>query len=193
MRKVIIPLFMFLGVVSCKSSRHVNKKNVGVSKVLISNSTEKPDFEKSGPTTYKIDYSNHISRPASDNTIIKIINYAKQFVGVRYKMGGTTKSGIDCSGLIHESFRAYDVYLPRISRDMAKRGDEVLLENIQEGDLVFFRTQNKRNAINHVGLVVTSFAGNIEFIHATTSLGVIISKLSENYWHNSFAEARRIL
>ena len=127
------------------------------------------------------------------NTAIKIVDYAKQFEGVKYRFGGTTKKGMDCSGLVYESFRAYNVQLPRISRDMAKRGIKISLDAVIPGDLLFFKTKNKRNAINHVGLVIATASGNIKFIHATTSNGVIVSSLSENYWNNSFAEARRIL
>ena len=76
---------------------------------------------------------------------------------------------------------------------MARKGEEIPLTNTQEGDLLFFKTRNKRNEINHVGLVVTSNNGNIEFIHATLSAGVTVSKLSENYWNSAFVEARRIL
>lgn len=122
-----------------------------------------------------------------------IINYAKQFKGVRYKWGGTTKSGMDCSGLVYESFRVYDVYLPRISRDMAKKGTKIPLKNVQKGDLLFFKTKNKRNSINHVGLVIKEKNGDLEFIHSTTSKGVIISSIKETYWNKAFVEARRIL
>lgn len=122
-----------------------------------------------------------------------IINYAKQFKGVRYKWGGTTKKGMDCSGLVYESFRTYDVILPRISRDMAKRGKKISLKDVTKGDLLFFKTGNRRRSVNHVGLIVSIKNKNIEFIHATTSKGVITSWLNEDYWHKAFVEARRVL
>jgi cell wall-associated NlpC family hydrolase len=121
-----------------------------------------------------------------------IVNYAKQFEGVKYKFGGTTKRGMDCSGLIYESFKAYNVLLPRISRDMANQGEKVKLDDVQTGDLLFFETSKKRHVISHVGLVVTALPGNIEFIHSTTSQGVIISSLAERYWYFAFVEARRM-
>ena len=133
-------------------------------------------------------------RPSdTSNKIFDIIDFAKQFEGVKYKFGGTTKKGMDCSGLVYETFKAFDISLPRISRDMAKQGDKIFLEDIKEGDLLFFKTTKKRNIISHVGLVVTALPGNIEFIHSTTNQGVIISSLAERYWYFSFAEARRIL
>jgi cell wall-associated NlpC family hydrolase len=124
----------------------------------------------------------------------KIVNYSKQFLGTRYKWGGTTKAGMDCSGLVYESFRAHDVYLPRISRDMAKKGHSIALKKVLKGDLLFFKTnKNKRNAINHVGLIVDIKNNDIYFIHATSSKGVIISSINQSYWKSAFAEARRVL
>ncbi|MCL4112847.1 UNVERIFIED_CONTAM: hypothetical protein GTU68_005532 [Idotea baltica] len=101
---------------------------------------------------------------------------------------------MDCSGLIFESFREHDIYLPRISRDMAKRGTKLSLKQVRKGDLLFFKTQkNRRNAINHVGLIVAIKNNNIEFIHASSSKGVMTSWLNETYWLKAFVEARRIL
>lgn len=123
----------------------------------------------------------------------KIINSARQFKGVKYKWGGTTKAGMDCSGLVFESFKSQNIYLPRISRDMAKKGHKIKLKETHKGDLLFFKTKNRRRAINHVGLVVEIKNNAIYFIHSTSSKGVIISSLNEDYWLKSFSEARRIL
>ena len=164
----LLMIISCLSLNNCKSSKVSNKKENTKSKSIVKSSEE---------TTLSI----------------KIIDYAKQFEGVKYRFGGTTRKGMDCSGLVYESFNAYNIQLPRISRDMAKRGKKISLNTVIPGDLLFFKTKNKRNAINHVGLVIASSTVNIKFIHVTTSKGVIISSLSENYWNNSFAEARRIL
>jgi cell wall-associated NlpC family hydrolase len=76
---------------------------------------------------------------------------------------------------------------------MAKRGNKISLKNVVKGDLLFFKTGNKRNSINHVGLIVSIKNKNIQFIHATSSKGVITSWLNEDYWHKAFFEARKIL
>ena len=123
----------------------------------------------------------------------KIIENAYAYNGVRYKFGGTDRKGMDCSGLIYVSFKKENILLPRISRDMAKKGLPISLKKVVEGDLLFFKTSKKRSGINHVGLVTKSKRGEIEFIHATTSNGVITSSLSETYWNAAFVEARRIL
>ncbi|RZS98963.1 C40 family peptidase [Aquimarina brevivitae] len=121
-----------------------------------------------------------------------IIDYAKTFQGTQYKYGGTTKRGMDCSGLIYTSFKKEAVVLPRTSRAMATQGKAVPLKKATIGDLLFFKTNKNKNVINHVGLVVQTDDG-IQFIHASTSRGVIISNLDEKYWNNCFVGARRIL
>jgi cell wall-associated NlpC family hydrolase len=122
-----------------------------------------------------------------------VIENAEDYNGVRYKFGGTTRKGMDCSGLIYVSFKKENILLPRISRDMAKKGQLVQLRQVEKGDLLFFKTGKSKKEINHVGLVTRSNKGRIEFIHATTSRGVITSSLKENYWNDAFVEARRIL
>lgn len=168
MRKLLLLLLISISFGSCKSSKSVSQNRKAITK---STRAETKPLTK------------------TEN----IINYAKQFKGVRYKWGGTTKSGMDCSGLVYESFRAHYIYLPRITRDMAKKGIKIPLKSVQKGDLLFFKTKNKRNSINHVGLVIKEKNGDLEFIHSTTSKGVIISSIKEPYWNKAFIAARRIL
>ncbi len=122
----------------------------------------------------------------------EIIDYAKTFEGTRYKFGGTTGAGMDCSGLVCTAFEKENIRLPRISRDIATKGIPVSLKDIEPGDLVFFKTSS-RNIISHVGLVVEAKQGDIRFIHSTTRAGVIISSLEETYWKKAFVEVRRII
>ena len=122
-----------------------------------------------------------------------IVANAMDFNGVRYKYGGMTKKGMDCSGLVYIAFNKENIWLPRVSRDMARKGVAILLKDIKKGDLLFFQTDKNKNTINHVGLVINSSSRSIEFIHSTTSKGVITSTLKEPYWYHSFIEARRIL
>ena len=115
------------------------------------------------------------------------------FKGTRYKFGGTTRKGMDCSGLVYVSFQSENISLPRVSRDMATQGRRIKLSQVDKGDLVFFKTSKNRKTINHVGLVVDAGRGNIKFIHSTSSRGVIISSLDERYWNDAFVEVRRII
>lgn len=122
-----------------------------------------------------------------------IIDHALQFLGTRYKYGGTTPEGMDCSGLVYTSFLQKEIELPRSSRDMALLGEELDLKQVRTGDLLFFKTDRRKKNINHVGLVVELNQDRILFIHSSTSRGVIISGLDENYWREHFVMARRIL
>lgn len=132
-------------------------------------------------------------KPASASKTTRIIQQAQSFAGTRYKFGGTTRKGMDCSGLIYTAFQKENIVLPRISRDMATRGKQVKNKDIAKGDLLFFRTNKSHNRINHVGLVTQVINGDIYFIHATTSKGVITSNLKEKYWNQSYVMTRRVL
>ena len=167
MKRTLLILCILLSLSSCKSSKRAATK-------------------KSPKTTTTT--SNSYSPKA-----LKIISYAQQFEGVRYKYGGTTKRGMDCSGLVYTSFNAHNVALPRISSDMAKRGDWVDIKVIKPGDLVFFATKKNSRRVNHVGLVTKVRGDDFEFIHATTSRGVITSSIKERYWYLAYVQARRIL
>lgn len=182
MKNIILFLILVISFSNCKSSKRVKSKRYNTAKVIT----------KKSETTNKKTKSN--TSTSINSKADNIINYAKTFEGVKYKWGGTTNKGIDCSGLIFESFREHDIYLPRISRDMAKKGTKISLKQVRKGDLLFFKTQkNRRNAINHVGLIVAIKNNNIEFIHASSSKGVMTSWLNETYWLKAFVEARRIL
>ena len=83
-----------------------------------------------------------------------IVAFAKTYSGTKYKYGGMTKKGIDCSGLLFISFQSERINLPRTARDMSKKGTKISLSKVQKGDLLFFKTNKKKRTINHVGLVV---------------------------------------
>lgn len=122
-----------------------------------------------------------------------IINTAMAYSGVRYKYGGTTKKGMDCSGLLYVSFGENDIPLPRVSFQMADEGKKIKLNKVTKGDLLFFKTAKKGKKINHVGLVVAVDGRDIKFIHATSSRGVIVSSLQEGFWNYAFVKATRVL
>ncbi|SDD57528.1 Cell wall-associated hydrolase, NlpC family [Pricia antarctica] len=122
-----------------------------------------------------------------------IIDTALEFSGVRYKYGGTTKKGMDCSGLLYVAFAENNVKLPRASYHMAEEGRRIDLRDVTKGDLLFFRTTKGAKRINHVGMVVTVERGEIKFIHSSSSRGVIVSSLREGYWNSTFVRAKRVL
>jgi len=129
---------------------------------------------------------------ASPTRADAVIETAMDYTGTRYKYGGTTRKGMDCSGLLYVSFLENDVSLPRSSHLMADQGKRIKRSQVQKGDLLFFKTQRGKKKINHVGLVVDVADDEIKFIHSTTSRGVIVSSLREGYWNYAFVKATRI-
>lgn len=182
-------------MVSCGSSRKKYDK-----KIVLDPSTRNipKSPEKSFPKTNENEVVIYNETEASSTKpmelkVRNIIEVARSFHGTPYKFGGTTSKGMDCSGLIYTAFKEEDIHLPRISRDMAAKGKKISLHEVTVGDLVFFKTDNRRNVINHVGLVVDVYPGKILFIHSSTSQGVIVSALDESYWNKAFVEARRVI
>ncbi|MCB0371496.1 MAG: C40 family peptidase [Muricauda sp.] len=122
-----------------------------------------------------------------------VISTAMTFSGTRYKYGGTTNKGMDCSGLVYVSLKENDILFPRTSYQMALEGQKINVKDVQKGDLLYFKTSKRGKRINHVGLVVDVDGDDIKFIHATTSRGVLVSSLREGYWNHAFVKAMRIL
>ena len=121
-----------------------------------------------------------------------IIKVAKSKIGTPYVWGGENNSGFDCSGLVYVSFKEMNIELPRRSSDQAGYGKEVNVENVKIGDLIFFNTSG--NSISHVGIVESiNHNGAINFVHSSTSKGVVISSLDDNYWKARFVKAVRLL
>ena len=121
----------------------------------------------------------------------EVLERANEFYGVRYRMGGNNRTGIDCSGLVCKAFESTDIKLPRTSIEMSRLGRRLQNFEVRKGDLIFFRTKGR--VVNHVGLVVDNNEGEIKFIHASSSKGVTLSSLKENYYKNSFSHCNRIL
>lgn len=170
-------------MVSCGASKRKASKNRKV--------TVEATKEKTLPTDaiYGDSTLESIETPLANNIVSTALSYS----GTRYKFGGTTRKGMDCSGLLYVAFKEHDIALQRTSYNMATQGEKIPLKVVQKGDLLFFKTTKKRKRINHVGLVVETDNDAIKFIHSTTSRGVIISSLNEGYWNYAFVEARRIL
>lgn len=121
-----------------------------------------------------------------------LIDTATDNLGARYKAGGTTKSGYDCSGLVFTTFQSENITMPRSSYEQSKIGKVIPFDDAQKGDLIFFKT-NKSKQINHVGLITEKTGSEIKFIHSSTSKGVIISSTKEPYYQNSFVQINRII
>ncbi|GGG44201.1 C40 family peptidase [Epilithonimonas arachidiradicis] len=127
------------------------------------------------------------------NTIDNILSEAESYLGTPYRFGGTSRSGIDCSAFVLSVFgAAAGMNLPRVAAQQSQEGDSVEKTELQKGDLVFFSHRGSR--ISHVGIVedVTP-EGEVKFIHAATSKGVMVSSLDDSYWGPKFKFAKRIV
>ncbi len=118
-----------------------------------------------------------------------IARQALRYQGTRYRFGGTTKRGIDCSGLVTRVWEDLKLKkIPRASSALYHSGKPVHLGELRAGDLVFFKNTYKRG-ISHVGV----YAGHNKFVHAAgRAKGVTITKLSDPYYQLHYAGARRL-
>lgn len=137
--------------------------------------------------------SSNSRKDTLNNPASGVVENAMYYTGTPYRYGGTSKRGMDCSGLIYVSFQQEGIALPRTSRAMSKEGRRLRLQEVRPGDLLFFETNKNRNVINHVALVVNTSGDYIRFIHSTSSSGVIVSTLNQRYWKKAFVMARRVL
>jgi cell wall-associated NlpC family hydrolase len=116
----------------------------------------------------------------------QLLPYIDEWYGTRYKMGGTSKSGIDCSAFVQAIYlSAFAVNLPRTARDQFRNSRIISATELKEGDLVFFNT---RGGISHVGI----YLQNNKFVHASSTNGVKISDLFEPYYLKRYMGAGRI-
>ena len=117
----------------------------------------------------------------------RLIEYVHQWWAVPYRIGGNSKEGIDCSAFVQGlTSDAFGLTLPRTSREQANFCKEISKQDLKEGDLVFFAAGR---SISHVGMYIS----NNKFVHASTSMGVVISDLDEAYWSRRFVKAGRLL
>lgn len=117
----------------------------------------------------------------------RLMDQYASWKGVRYRLGGSTRSGIDCSGFVQRTFREqFGLELPRSTYEQQEMGKSVDRTKLRTGDLVLFRAGSTGR---HVGIYI----GNNQFVHASTSSGVMISSMDEPYWKKRYNEARRVL
>ena len=116
-----------------------------------------------------------------------IISTAKKYIGTPYVFGGTTPDGFDCSGFIQYIFKKVGYNVPRLADEQYQLGHSAKVSQLDEGDLVFFETYME--GPSHVGIYV----GNGEFLHVSSSRGVKIDSLDNEYWSPRFIGARKII
>ncbi len=123
-----------------------------------------------------------------------IVNYAKEWVGLRYISASKTpdNGGFDCSGFTNFLFNQFNLSISNCSRSQANEGEHITLEMARPGDLVFFGS--KRGGISHVSLVVSNDENGLVVCHSTSSRGVIVENITESsYWSRKLLFARNII
>ena len=117
----------------------------------------------------------------------RLMDQYADWKGVRYRLGGTSKRGIDCSAFVQTTFREqFGLDLPRSTYEQEDTGKSINRGKLRPGDIVLFRAGSTGR---HVGI----YLGNDNFVHASTSSGVMISNLNDSYWKKRYREARRVL
>ncbi len=116
-----------------------------------------------------------------------LLETVDEWYGVRYRRGGNTKTGVDCSGFTSAVYAAvYGITIPRVSREQYRVSQKISLTELEEGDLLFFNTTGR--GVSHVAV----YLGNSRFIHASVSKGVMVNSIFENYYVRRLIGAGRI-
>ncbi len=136
---------------------------------------------KKATQTKVIDRSGRVSKP------LPLVSRGLSMVGTRYKWGGASYKGVDCSGLMMLLFKKEGVNLPHSARQQYRHGVSVEKSNLIPGDLLFFNT---RGSISHVGMYI----GNKKFVHAVDRRrGVKVDSIDSAYYKKRFIGAKRVL
>lgn len=132
-------------------------------------------------------YAEKLEVPKSQIKNTLLYNFIDDWYGTKYKYGGLSKSGVDCSGFCNVLYKeVYKRELPRTTTELAKQINKVGKTKLKEGNLIFFNIEGKKNA--HVGVYLI----NNRFVHASTSKGVIISSLENPYYKKAYSKGGKI-
>lgn len=151
------------------------------------NSPNSPLYKTQSNSLYQVSQAEFEQLVRNVEIKTKILEQYANWRGVAYRFGGTTKKGIDCSAFTQRMFsEQFGVDLPRSTDEQQYTGHWVRQQNLRPGDLVFFRTGPTNR---HVGIYI----GNDKFVHASTSSGVTVSAINDDYWSKRYYAARRII
>ena len=192
---VIIITLVWLCVAGCGSS----KKNASKYKANVISFSKQDSIEnvKQANETKKyhelqIQYGKKLSVAPDSIFNIRLYYFINEWMGTRYLWGGNSEDGIDCSAFVQRLYHSvYDVNIPRTSIEQFYTKWVELYKNpkyLKEGDLVFFKTIKNYNAVTHVGF----YLHNGFFVNASSSKGVSLGSLNDNYWSVKYVAAGRL-
>ncbi|CDF58131.1 C40 family peptidase [Thermobrachium celere] len=179
--------FPIINVQAAKKSTRQSRKITSTRRITKTRKTVKKNLKRSA-SRGRI-YSRGSGSVLAEGNVSELINIALSLQGIRYRYGGTTLNGFDCSGFTQYVYRQIGVNIPRTASEQAQVGLAVSKESLRPGDLVFFETV--RAGISHVGIYI----GNGQFIHASSgsSYKVKISDLNSSYYKPRYRGAVRII
>lgn len=135
------------------------------------------------------------TRASSDTQLREnVVQLALDQKGARYKYAGRTpRTGFDCSGFTHYVLGEFDIPVTPVSRSQETEGRRIDLDDVQPGDLVFFR-RSRTGPVFHVALVVRNDRNGLVVVHSTSSRGVVVDNIDQSsYWRPKLSTARDII
>lgn len=179
-KKLLLFILIAIVFVQCKSISKFHKKKE-------EKKSDKTEVEIIADGFFYYSFSKKLGYDLEGSEEKEFVKMVDAWLGVPYKYGGCSKEGTDCSCFVSAFYRDYfKVNLPRKSEDMQKLSMEIDASDLQTGDLLFFKIKSEK--VSHVGIYISKK----HFVHATTSKGVMINSLDENYYKTYFLKAGRI-
>ena len=179
--QIDMPVKSSKGVKEKEQEKSIAKKETSTTR----NSTHR-ESDAENLSALQIKYAVLLSTPAEDVKNTKMFEFIDDWYGTPYHLGGTTKKGVDCSAFSQFLFASvYGLSIPRTAREQYNLTSRISRTQLTEGDLIFFNT---RGGISHVGV----YLQNNKFVHASTSGGVMISDIFDEYWVRRFVGVGRL-
>jgi lipoprotein Spr len=179
--QIDVPVESSKGVKEKEQEKNVAKKETSTTR----NSTHR-ESNAENLSSLQIKYAVLLNTPAEEINNPKMFEFIDDWYGTPYHLGGTTKKGVDCSAFSQFLFASvYGLSIPRTARDQYNLTSRISRTQLTEGDLIFFNT---RGGISHVGV----YLQNNKFVHASTSGGVMISDIYDEYWAKKFVGVGRL-
>jgi len=179
--QIDVPVESSKGVKEKEQEKPVAKKEAST----IRNSSHRENNAEN-LSALQIRYAVLLSTPAEEVKNTKMFEFIDDWYGTPYRLGGTTKKGVDCSAFSQFLFASvYGLSIPRTAKEQYNLTSRISRTQLNEGDLIFFNT---RGGISHVGV----YLQNNKFVHASTSGGVMISDIFDEYWAKKFVGVGRL-
>ena len=176
--------------VSVESSKGVKEKEsekpVAKRETVAGRISSHRESDAENLSALQVKYAVLLSTPAEEVRNTKMFEFIDDWYGTPYRLGGTTKKGVDCSAFSQFLFASvYGLSIPRTAKEQYNLTNRISRTQLKEGDLIFFNT---RGSISHVGV----YLQNNKFVHASTSGGVMISDIFDEYWARKFVGVGRL-